>query len=181
MMDAYEAIVTKRDTRSYTDQAIEDEKLRRVLQAGRMAGSSKNTQPVRLIVLRDKAWIQEVAECGKFSEPLKAADVGIAVCCAPDGSDFDAGRAAQNMMVAAWNEGLASCPTSVHDQPCVIEKLRLTQDEVGEVSGRKGWRVVVIIALGYPKPGVPMGMGRKRVEFGDYVSWERWGEGESQA
>jgi nitroreductase len=163
-MDAYKAIITKRDTRSYIDKPIPEEALQRVLQAGRMAGSSKNTQPVRLVVLRDKAWRDEVATCGKFSEPLKAAVVGIAVCCAPDGSDFDAGRAAQNMMVAAWSEGIASCPTSVHDQPCAIDKLGL----------QEGWRIVVILALGYPQPSVPMSMGRARVPLDDYVHWEKW-------
>ena len=173
-MDAYKAIVTKRDTRAYTDKAIPDEVLGRILQAGRMAGSSKNTQPVRLVVIRDREWLKEVAECGKFSQPLLVAQVGIAVCCAPDGSDFDAGRATQNMMVAAWNEGVASCPTSVHDQPCIVEKLRLPQDEVGESSGRTGWRVVVIIALGYPEPSVPMSMGRARLDLGEFVRWERW-------
>lgn len=175
-MDAYKAIVTKRDTRAYVDKPIDDEVLGRILQAGRMAGSSKNTQPVRLVVFQDRKWLQEVATCGKFSQPLLTAAAGIAVCCAPDGSDFDAGRAAQNMMVAAWNEGIASCPTSVHDQACIIEKLALPQDEVGEASGRTGWRVVVIIALGYPEPAVPMSMGRKRVEMGEYVWWEKWGE-----
>jgi len=173
-MDAYKAIVTKRDTRSYVDKTIDDEVLGRILQAGRMAGSSKNTQPVRLVVFRNREWLKEVATCGTFSQPLLTAAAGIAVCCAPDGSDFDAGRAAQNMMVAAWNEGIASCPTSVHDQPCIIEKLRLPQDEVGEASGRKGWRVVVIIALGYPEPSVPMSMGRARVAKDEYVHWERW-------
>jgi nitroreductase len=173
-MDAYKAIVTKRDTRSYVDKPIDDEVLGRILQAGRMAGSSKNTQPVRLVVIRDRDWLKEVATCGTFSQPLLTAAAGIAVCCAPDGSDFDAGRAAQNMMVAAWNEGIASCPTSVHDQPCIIEKLRLPQEEIGEASGRKGWRVVVIIALGYPEPSVPMSMGRARMPSDEYVHWERW-------
>ena len=163
-MDAYKAIISKRDTRSYIDKPIPEEVLHRILQAGRMAGSSKNTQPVRLVVLRDKAWRDEVATCGKFSEPLKAAAVGIAVCCAPDGSDFDAGRAAQNMMVAAWNETIASCPTSVHDQPCAIDKLGLPE----------GWRIVVILALGYPQPSVPMSMGRARVPLDDYVHREKW-------
>lgn len=175
-MDAYRAIITKRDTRAYTGQAIEDEKLRRILQAGRMAGSSKNTQPVRLVVLRDKAWMQEVAACGKFSEPLQAAAAGIAICCAPDGSDFDAGRAAQNIMVAAWNEGIATCPTSMHDQDCVRSKLGLPQDVEDAATGRKGWRVVVIIALGYPQPGAPMSLGRPRTPLGEYVSWEKWGQ-----
>ena len=175
-MDAYKAIITKRDTRAYTGQPIPDEVLERIIQAGRMAGSSKNTQPVRLVVARDPEWLKEIATCGTFSQPLLAAQAGIAVCAAPDGSDFDAGRAAQNMMVAAWNEGIASCPTSMHDQACIREKLRLPQDVTDEPSGRKGWRVVVIIALGYPQAGSSMSMGAKRVELGDYVHWESWEE-----
>jgi nitroreductase len=163
-MDAYKAIITKRDTRTYTDEPVPEEALRRILQAGRMAGSSKNTQPVRLVALQDKAWMQEVATCGKFSEPLKAASAAIAICCAPDGSDFDAGRAAQNIMVSAWNEGIASCPTSVHDQACGTGKLRLPE----------GWRVVVIVALGHPDPNVPMSLNAKRRPWEEYVRWERW-------
>jgi nitroreductase len=119
---------------------------------------------VRLIALQDKAWMQEVATCGKFSEPLKAATAAIAICCAPDGSDFDAGRAAQNIMVSAWNEGIASCPTSVHDQACGTGKLRLPE----------GWRVVVIVALGHPDPNVPMSLNAKRRPWEEYVRWERW-------
>ena len=66
----------------------------------------------------------------------------------------------------------------MHDQQCIIEKLGLPQDDVGEASGRKGWRVVVIIALGYPEPSVPMSMGRARVPVEDYVMWEKWGGSE---
>src|SRR5206468_12802857 len=95
-MDAYKVVVTKRDTRTYTDQPIPDEVLQRILQAGRMAGSSKNTQPVRLDVIRDRERLKQIDVCGKFSQQLLGAQAGIAVCCAPDGSDSDAGRAAQN-------------------------------------------------------------------------------------
>ena len=173
-MEAYQCIVSKRDTRAYTDQPIDDDALRKVLQAGRMAGSSKNTQPVRLVVTRDTEWLKEIATCGQFTQPLLAARAGIAVCCPPGGSDFDAGRAAQNMMLAAWSQGIASCPTSIHNQDCIREKLQLPQDVESESTGRKGWRVVVILALGYPNPKVPMGMGRKRLDLDEFVHEERW-------
>ncbi len=52
-MDAYQTIVTKRDSRSYLEKPIEDEVLRRIVQAGRMAGSAKNTQPCRFVVVRE--------------------------------------------------------------------------------------------------------------------------------
>src|SRR3990172_9718919 len=102
-MEAYQCIVSKRDTRTYTDQPIDDETLRKVLQAGRMAGSSKNTQPVRLVVLRERSRREEVAACAQFAQHLPSAAVGIAICAPATGRDFDAGRAAQNMIVAAWS------------------------------------------------------------------------------
>ena len=65
-MEAYECIVSKRDTRAYLDKPLDEEELRNVLQAGRMAGSSKNTQPTRLILLRQRQRLEEVAACAKF-------------------------------------------------------------------------------------------------------------------
>src|SRR5207244_12230751 len=106
-MDAYKVVVTKRDTRTYTDQPIPDEVLQRILQAGRMAGSSKNTQPVRLVVIRDRERLKQTAERGKFSQPSLGAQAGIAVGCAPDGHAPDAGRAAHNVLAGAWHESTA--------------------------------------------------------------------------
>ncbi len=165
-MDAYKAIVTKRDTRSYTKEPIDVEVLKRLLQAGRMAGSAKNRQPVRFVVLQDKERMAEVAKCGDFSQPMGGAAAAIAVCLAPDESDFDGGRAAQNIMIAAWNEGLASCPVRIHHEDCGRESLGLPE----------GWRISMVVTLGHPEPSVPMSAGRARAPFEEYVSWERYGE-----
>jgi len=163
-MDAYRCIVTKRDTRAYLDRPIEEEKLQKILLAGRMAGSSKNTQPTRMVVLRDPQRKKEVAACGNYAEHLPTAAVGIAVCLPETGSDYDAGRSAQNMMLAAWSMGIASCPCSMHDQECATETLGLPE----------GYRVVVMLALGYPDPMVSMHLGRKRLELAELVHEERW-------
>ena len=59
---------------------------------------------------------------------------------------FDAGRAAQNMMLAAWNEGVTSCPNGMPDPDATAEILG-----VGE-----GESVVNILSFGYPaKPRDP--------------------------
>ena len=163
-MDAYKCIVTKRDTRAYLDKPIEEEELERILQAGRMAGSSKNTQPVRLVLLRDRERLEEVAGCANFAQHLPAAAVGIAVCLPETGSDFDAGRSAQNMMLAAWSMGIASCPCSMHDQECATKTLGLPE----------GWRVCVVLALGYPDPKVSMHLGKKRLGLEELAHEERW-------
>jgi len=163
-MDAYEAIIGKRDTRSYLDKPLPDDVLRRILQAGRMAGSSKNTQPCRFVVLRDRERLAEFAACGQFAQHLPSAAAAVAICLPQTGSDFDAGRAAQNIMVAAWAQGVASCPVSLHDQPCAVSTLGLPQ----------GYRVVVAIALGYPDPSQPLSAGRARLPLDDYVHHDRW-------
>ena len=51
-MDAYRAVVDKRDQRFFVDRPLPDEALRRILQAARMTGSSKNSEPNRLVVVR---------------------------------------------------------------------------------------------------------------------------------
>ncbi len=163
-MDAYKCIVTKRDTRAYLDKPIEEEELQRIIQAGRMAGSSKNTQPTRLVVLQEPQRREDVTACGKFAQHLPAAAEGIAVCLPETGSDIDAGRSAQNMMLAAWSMGIASCPCSMHDQECATKTLGLPE----------GWRVCVVLALGYPNPKVSMHLGKRRVELSELAHKERW-------
>ena len=53
-MDAYRAVVDKRDQRVFLPTPIPDDALRRILQAARMTGSSKNAEPNRLVVVRDR-------------------------------------------------------------------------------------------------------------------------------
>jgi len=167
-VDAYKAIVTKRDTRSYTKDPISDEALRRVLQAGRMAGSSKNQQPVRFVVVRDKERMAELKKCADFGEPLVPAMAAIVIVSSPESNvgEFDAGRAAQNIMISAWNEGLASCPLRIHREDCGREVLGMPE----------GWRIAMVVALGHPDPNVPMSMNRTRKPFEEYVHWERWSD-----
>ena len=43
-MDAYRAVVDKRDQRAFLPRPLPEETLRRILQAGRMTGSSKNRE-----------------------------------------------------------------------------------------------------------------------------------------
>ena len=53
---------------------------------------------------------------------------------------FDAGRAAQNMVLAAWNDGVGSCPNGMADVEATGRPLGLRDDE----------RLVIILSFGYP-------------------------------
>ncbi|MBI5948121.1 MAG: nitroreductase family protein [Chloroflexi bacterium] len=167
-MDAYRAIVTKRDTRKFSPEPIPEPVLTRILQAGRMAGSSKNTQPVRAILVTEPARKEEIASCGQFATHVPACAAAIAVVLTPGGGAFDAGRAAQNMMVAAWAEGVTSCPTSMHDAACANRVLGLPE----------GHSVAIVLAMGYPEAGTSVNLGRARIPLDDFVHSDHWrGEG----
>ena len=164
MKDAYTAIVTKRDTRAYDPRPIPEETVRRILQAGRMTGSSKNSQPCRFVVLRDPERRKAIAACGDFAQHVPHAPLVIAVVLTPGGGAFDAGRAAQNMMVAAWAEGITSCPTSMHDAACAERTLGLPPEH----------RVAILLPMGYPAEGAEGRPSRPRLPLEEFVHWERW-------
>jgi nitroreductase len=169
-MDAYDAIVTKRDTRAFADTPVADDLLRKVLQAGRMAGSAKNMQPTRFVVLRDHARKEELAACGSFSAWIPTAPVNIALVLPEDGRELDAGRSAQNMMVAAHALGLATCPVTMHENAKAVAAL-------GAPAGHK---VSIVIALGHPAPPDPdrPRLQAPRLALDEIVSYERWGQTE---
>ena len=163
-MDTNTCIRTKRDSRSYTDQPIAEETLQRILQAGRMAGSSKNTQPWHFVVLRDDERKREIAGCGQFAQHVPSAPLVIAVVLAPNGGEFDAGRTAQNMMLAAWDEGITSCPVAMHDKECAARVLGVPE----------GYRVAIVLSLGYPESEASLHRGVARTPLSDLVHEERW-------
>lgn len=116
-MDAYLAIVSKREVRRYAPTPLAAEAERRILDAGRLAGSSKNRQARRFVVLRDRAVVEEAAQSVFASDNIRGAAFVVAIVAGGKGpTAFDAGRAAQNMMLAASNDGIGSCPNGVADR-----------------------------------------------------------------
>jgi nitroreductase len=165
-VDTYKTIVTKRDSRSFTEQAIPEETVRRIVQAGRMAGSSKNVQPCRFVMIDDQEQKEAIAKCGDFAAWIPTAPLLVAVALTDVGtrSEFDAGRAAQNMMVAAWAEGIGSCPVSMHHVECARDSIGLPET----------WRVCIVVAFGYkskPQKSIPEAA---RLPWDEYVRRNRW-------
>lgn len=163
-MDAYEAIVTKRDTRAYEAQPISPEHLRRIVQAGRMAGSSKDEQPIRLLILTEQADKDAIADCGDFVEHLPGSPLVVIVVRLGDSRPFDAGRVAQNMMVAAQAEGIASCPVGIQHDDCARAALGLPPEAT----------VAMAITFGYPSGGRAVGRGSQRIGLDSFVRRGRW-------
>ena len=168
-MDALTALRDKRDTRSYRPEPIDPSVLDRVLDAARMAGSAKNRQPVRMVVVTDHDAKVALKDSGDFAAWIDQAAVVVVATVRADAGPrrlFDLGRHAQNLMVAAHAEGLASCPVTVH-HPDVARRILDIPDDV---------EPTMIITLGWPAPGgeAPPQIASPRLSLGDYVAHGRW-------
>ncbi len=109
-MDALLAVASRREVRQYTDRPVPDAAVRRILEAGRIDGSSRNRQPWRFVVVADLGVRERFAEAVFVAGNVRGAALVVAVAvCGGGPVAFDAGRAAQNMMLVAWSEGIGSC------------------------------------------------------------------------
>ncbi len=144
-MDAYLAVVGKREVRRYVSRPIPEETLRQIVEAGRASGSSRNRQPWRFIVVTEARRLRSLAPLVSRPANLEACPAAIVVALTNPRMQFDAGRAAQNMMLAAWDLGIGTCPNTPMDEGGVKALLGLTA----------GTAVPTILSLGYPAPGEP--------------------------
>jgi nitroreductase len=104
------AIASRRETRDYADTPIPGDVVHRILDAGRLSGSSRNTQKWEFVVVGDH---EAMAQCVYAPGNVLGAALVVAIAGAAGG--FDVGRAAQNMLLAAWNDGVGSCPNGISD------------------------------------------------------------------
>jgi nitroreductase len=138
-MDTYLAIASKRDQRQYADREVPRESQDRILDAGRIAGSAQNKQPWRFLAIESRDLLDRLAEV--VFEPANLRSAGFAVAIVIRGTAaLDGGRALQNMVLAAWNDGITSCPNGIKNPEAVPDILELEDDE----------RVINIPTFGYP-------------------------------
>ena len=140
-MDTYLAVASKRDWRSYADRPVPEDVQRRILDAGRVSGSAKNRQPWRFVVVEDEQWRQTLAPTVYEPRNIETAAFAVAIVTEGAARALDVGRAAQNMMLTAWNGGVASCPNGMPDAAAAADALGLE----GDLSP------VIVLSFGYPK------------------------------
>lgn len=180
-IDIFKAIYGRRSIRSFKSDEVDDEKIIKILDAGRWAPSGSNIQPWRFIVVKDKKLIKLVKmfSPGMFSEPP-----ALIVICSDKKEAFEKGgiigrdylsivdcaMAAQNMMLAAYALGLGTCVIKSFNSKAIKEILELPNNIEPEL----------IIALGYPaeKPITPPRKPLSNVTFlNKYgIGWERVAE-----
>ena len=130
-MDTFLAIASKRDERRYADRPVAEDDVLRILDAGRLSGSSQNKQLWNFVVVSDNAALADAVWA-----PENVQTAGLVVAIVGDAGMFDVGRCAQNMMLAAWDRGVVSCPNGIKD--------------AGRAAELVGGEVKMILSFGYP-------------------------------
>ncbi len=173
-MDTLEAIRSKRMIRAFADRPIEPDRIQAILDAGRHAPSSKNSQRWDFIVIEDREQLRALSAVGPYAGHLAGAAFAIALVT-PDphgpGSPlsvvWDSGIAAENMMLAAWSMGIGSCPATVYEAPLARQLLGYPAQLDCEY----------LLSFGYPADAedlsrAPRAGGRKALE--EVVHRGRW-------
>lgn len=170
-MKVSDAIRTKRAIRKFKDEALPEEVVRAILNAGRRSQSSKNEQGWQFIAIRDKATLKALSECGTWAGHLAGAALGVAILTpeptAKFQTMFDAGQAAAFMQLAAWELGVGSVPASIYEH-----------DKAREILGfPPEWHLRIALSFGYPLDeerltAAPKKGGRRSLD--EVVHWEKW-------
>jgi len=117
-MNVFEAIKDRRSVRSYQSKDIEEEKLYRILDAGRLAPSANNTQEWKFIVVKDKAIKESLVKAAYGQSFVAQAPIVIVACatmthrlmtCGQFADTIDLSIAMSYMMLEACELGLGTC------------------------------------------------------------------------
>lgn len=109
----HDMLFERHSIRRYTDQSLDPEVVKQILEAGLLAPSSKSARPWQFIVVEDKPTLERLSKCKKVgSRSLAGCALAIVVIVDPEKSDVyieDASVAATMMHLQACALGVGSC------------------------------------------------------------------------
>ena len=147
-MNIIDIIKSRRSVRKFTPEAVSDELIETVLDAGRWAPSGLNNQPWRFAVIRDAGLRQAISELTHYSKIVLDAQVLIAVFLDTEKSyhrekDIQAiGACLQNMLLEAHSLGLGAV--------WLGEIIRSNEQIKVILSLAKELDLMAVVALGHP-------------------------------
>lgn len=172
MNPSFLSLVERRcSIRGYRPDPVPDDLLHQVLEAGRLAPTAANRQPVHTLVVRDPDRRAALAKAYP-KDWFREAPVHLVVCVEPavgwvraqdekPHADVDGSIVMDHMILCAESLGLATCWICAFDPPLVREALNLPNTITP----------LALTPLGYPaKEGRP----KKRKPMEEFVHWETW-------
>jgi nitroreductase len=171
-VETWDAITSRRNVRSYSEQAIAPQDLDRILEAARRTPSAGNQQAWDFVVCTDREQLTQLAGVGPAAGHAAGSAATIALV-APSSDDaqmrdlvqLDLGQATMSVMLAAADLGIGSAHAGVHDQELARRVLGFPQDRF----------CALLITLGVPadRPLRPIKRPQRR-PFTDLVHRGHW-------
>ena len=171
-MEFSEVIIKRASIREYKDTLVPEDKLMRVLEAGRMAPTGANKQEMKFVVVKDKETRRKLSEASGGQQHVAQAPVVIAavatnpaqmMICEVPAYPVDVSIAVDHMTLAAADLGLGTCWIGAFRQQTVKDILGIP----------KHCMVVALLPLGYPAAG---GRPKTRKPIGQLVCYEKYQE-----
>jgi len=148
-VDCYEAIETRRTIRRYEQRPVPREALERIANAGRLAASAGNAQPVKFLAVADSyllpsvfstlAWLRAAGDPPDGERPT-AYIIILGDTTVRPSYQADAAAAAQNIVLAAHNEGIGPCWIGTVDRRALARTLNIPAH----------LEIYAVVSLGYP-------------------------------
>lgn len=169
-MDVLNAIQNRRSIRKYSTRIVEEEKLLKVLEAGRLSPSASNRQSWKFIVVKDAEIRKRLTEAAGGQTFVGEAPIILVACGTdPDGvmmcgqhrCSVDLSIATAYMILEAYEQGLGTCWLGRFDEKRAKEILNIPNDV----------RVITMTPLGYPAE-IPSPRPRKKLE--EVVCYDYW-------
>ena len=155
--------------RSFTANPVEQEKVDRILEAGRIAPTAVNKQPVHVWAVSCPETLEAIKGVTRsnYGAPLilvvgcRPTDAWVRRYDGKNGAEVDASIVATYLMLAAENEGMATLWVGSFD-PALLK---------GILPGSDGYELVAMINVGYPSEGsAPSAMHGSRVAMEEFVT-----------
>lgn len=149
----YNTICQRRTIRRFQQKPLSEEMLIKFVNAARLAPSASNIQPCEYVIVNDKEllneifpflrWAGYIAPAGDPAgneRPVAYIVVLVNISRQKKGGEIDAAAGIENILLAAWEEGIGSCWLGSIDRKQITKVLRIPHY----------LKINSIIALGYP-------------------------------
>ena len=155
--------------RAFAAQAVEQEKVERILEAGRIAPTAVNKQPVHVWAVSEPGTLEAIKGVTRsnYGAPLilvvgcRPADAWVRRYDGKNGAEVDAAIVATHLMLAAENEGLSTLWVGSFD-PALLKTI---------LPGADSYELVAMINVGYPSSdSTPSPMHGSRISMEEFVT-----------
>ena len=174
-MEVWECIKTRRSIRRFKDKEIPRVKLYRILESGSFAPCAGNSQNWRFLIVESHSMIEKLPKICGDQDWISTAPVVIVVCSLAEGLERDFGEdgrayalqntsvAMENMILAAWNEGIGSCWIGAFDVELLKRELVIPDDV--EIHG--------LLAIGFPDEHPRQPVKSSAAETSFFEKWDK--------